>query len=67
MIRKYIKMPLSSLVIALGHSLRSVNFIEVHCYGNDLNSVREVSKLFSTDNIFGMDTRLFFFTVLSKL
>lgn len=31
-------MPLSSLSIAKGHTLCSVNFIEVHCYGSDLNS-----------------------------
>lgn len=31
-------MPLSSLVIALGHSWRPVNFTEVHCYGSGLSS-----------------------------
>lgn len=33
-------MPLSSLVIALGHSWRPVNFTEVHCYGSGLSCLR---------------------------
>lgn len=48
-------MPLSSSVIALGHSLRPVNFIEAHCYGRDLNSVCYISKLFSIDNTCSLD------------
>lgn len=44
-------MPLSSLGIALGHSLHSVNFIQVHFSGSDLNSVCWVPKLFSTDTV----------------